>query len=231
MSPIKHIVQADYSGRKMLVVAVTALVFATMAIVAQLPLEIQDTLLAENGLFETLSVIGYVICITMMFALWPTDVLMKRWYFPVFMALFAARELDLDKTPFTEGLLKARQFSSDAVSLLEKGISGLILLSIIAAGLILLRRETRGFVRGLIAGATPHLAVLIGLLFIIAYKVMDGIARKLEPFGITLGEDTINLAKVIEEVGELGIPVMFAISIFITSRLLRDTAATTVHRT
>ena len=52
-----------------------------------------------------------------------------------------------------------------------------------------------------------------------------GLARKLEPFGITLGQDQIDLAYVIEEVGELGIPLMFAVAIYLTYRLPRLAAA------
>ena len=212
-------------GGKTIVLGMTLLVFAMMAVVAQLPLPMQGSLLAEGGPFETLSVVGYGLCILMMFALWPKASVARRWYFAVFMALFAARELDLDKKPFTEGLLKARQFSSDGVSLMEKGVAGVILLAIIATGLILLRRETWGFIRGVAKGAAPQLAVLIGLLFIVVYKLTDGLARKLEPFGITLGQDQIDLAYVIEEVGELGIPLMFAVAIYLTYRLPRLAAA------
>ena len=52
-----------------------------------------------------------------------------------------------------------------------------------------------------------------------------GLARKLEPFGITLGREQIDLAYVIEEVGELGIPLMFAVAIYLTYRLPRIAAA------
>jgi hypothetical protein len=217
--------QKTVTGGKAIVFGMTVLVFAMMAVVAQLPMPMQDSLLAEGGPFETLSVVGYGLCILLMFVLWPAASAARRWYFAVFMALFAARELDLDKKPFTEGLLKARQFSSDGVSLMEKGVAGVILVAIIATGLILLRRETWGFIRGVAKGAAPQLAVLIGLLFIIVYKLTDGLARKLEPFGITLGQDQIDLAYVIEEVGELGIPLMFAVAIYLTYRLPRLAAA------
>ena len=154
--------QNTVTGGKAIVFGMTVLVFAMMAVVAQLPMPMQASLLAEGGPFETLSVVGYGLC---------------------------------------------------------------ILLAIIATGLILLRRETWGFIRGVAKGAAPQLAVLIGLLFIVVYKLTDGLARKLEPFGITLGQDQIDLAYVIEEVGELGIPLMFAVAIYLTYRLPRLAAA------
>ena len=84
--------QSTVTGGKAIVFGMTVLVFAMMAVVAQLPMPMQESLLAEGGPFETLSVVCY--------GLW-------------------------------------------------------ILLAIIATGLILLRRETWGFIRGIAKGAAP----------------------------------------------------------------------------
>ncbi|UWR21696.1 hypothetical protein [Sulfitobacter sp. S190] len=193
-------------------------VFAVMAMIAALPLATQKTLLTEGGPVETLSVIGYAICIALLFVLWPLAEVARRWYFVVLLALFAGRELDLDKAPFTEGLLKARQYTGDTVGPVELVISAAILLAIILTCLILLRRETGRFIRGLAARSPAAAATLLGVLFIGVYKAIDGLARKLEPFGITVSEDLNNLISVIEEVGELGIPLMFAVAIILSAR-------------
>ncbi|QUJ76878.1 hypothetical protein KDD17_02110 [Sulfitobacter albidus] len=81
----------------------TLATFATMAVVSLLPMPTQLSLLAEGGLFETLSALGYGVCIALMFLLWPTSEIRRRWYFPVVFALFAGRELDLDKIPLPKG--------------------------------------------------------------------------------------------------------------------------------
>ena len=45
--------------------------FATMALISSLPQSNQRALMAEGGVVETLSVIGYLICIGLMLVLWP----------------------------------------------------------------------------------------------------------------------------------------------------------------
>ena len=59
--------QNTVTGGKAIVLGMTVLVFAMMAVVAQLPMPMQDSLLAEGGPFETLSVVGYGLCILLMF--------------------------------------------------------------------------------------------------------------------------------------------------------------------
>ena len=61
--------QNTVTGGKAIVFGMTALVFAMMAVVAQLPMPMQDSLLAEGGPFETLSVVGYGLCILLMFVM------------------------------------------------------------------------------------------------------------------------------------------------------------------
>lgn len=204
-----------FTGRTAVITA-ALLIFALMFVVNQLPLQTQTALLREGGLIETLSVIGYGICIALMLVLWGLRPTLKRWYFAVMMALFAGRELDLDKIPFSEGLLKSRQYIGDTVPTGERIIAALILLGVIATVLTLLRRETGRFVRGLRARSAAAYAVLIGILFIGAYKTIDGLGRKLAPFGIDISQNLDRTAALIEEIGELGIPLMFGLAIVLS---------------
>lgn len=204
-----------------LVLAATASVFALMAIVGALPLSARKPLLTEGGPVETLSAIGYIVCIGLIVALWPRAETRARWYFPVVLALFAGRELDLDKRPFTEGLLKARQYTGDTVPTGELIWSSALLLAILATLAILLWHETKPFLRGLARRSPVALAVLVGVVFIGFYKAIDGLGRKLAPFGITISEDLNNSIAVVEEIGELGIPLMLGIAIVLAARPLR----------
>ncbi|WP_417249614.1 hypothetical protein [Celeribacter sp.] len=212
---------AAYSSRKSglgLVFGAAAVILVLIVLVAQLPLASQKSIVAEGGLFEVASMLGYIGCIVLLFVLWPREAVWSKWYFVVVLAVCAARELDLDKIPFTEGLLKLRQYTGDTVGPVELVISAAILLGIIASCLILLRRETRAFLAGLARFDAASVAVLLGVVFLVFSKSIDGIARKLEPFGISVSEDQNNLFGVIEEVGEFGIPLMFAIAIILISR-------------
>lgn len=195
----------------------TLATFAVMAVVSLLPMPTQLDLLVEGGPIESLSVAGYGVCIGLMFTLWPGSEVRRRWYFPVMFALFAGRELDLDKIPFTEGLLKASQYTGDKVLLPELILSSVLLLAIVGTVVVLLLREARGFVSGLLRAKPACYAALIGLLFIGVCKSIDGLGRKLEPFGVTISDSLDHTASLIEEIGELGIPVMFALGVWLAT--------------
>lgn len=210
--PQKQMSAPRFGGGRYVLLGVLATV-AAMAFVATLPEPRQTALVAEGGLFEGLSVAGYLLCLALFLLLWGPLATLARWYLPLILALFAARELDLDKRPFTEGLLKARQYTGDSVETPELVLSALLLLAILASLATLLRRETGRFLRGLRRLDPAALSVLVGLLFLVGYKALDGLGRRLEPFGIELGESLDQMLLLVEEIGEAGIPLMFAIAI------------------
>ncbi len=212
-----HDHDAPHDGGRLVIAAIAA-VFATMLAVAAMPPSDQRALLAEGALIEAVSAMGYWACIALMLALWPFRAVLARWYFVVLLAFCTARELDLDKRGFTEGLLKARQYTGDTVALPELVLSALILAALIATVLVAMWREVPGFLRLLVARNARAYAVLVGFAFIFAYKAIDGAARKLEPFGITLGDALETHLLVVEEVGEMGIPLLFALAIALTAR-------------
>ena len=178
------------------------------------PAATQTTLLAEGGFYESLSVVGYILCILAL--VWTLRGAVQRvWYLPLVLAVMAARELDLDKSLFTRGLFKARQYTGEGVPLGERLIAGLILALIVTAILLMLWRHARPYLTALFRGRAWAGAVLLGIGFTVAYKLLDGIARKLAPLGIEVSADAERTAFVVEEIGELGIPVMFLVAILL----------------
>ena len=187
---------------------------AQMVVVNGLPAATQTTLLAEGGFYESLSVVGYILCILAL--VWTLRGAVQRvWYLPLVLAVMAARELDLDKSLFTRGLFKARQYTGEGVPLGESLIAGLILALIVTAILLMLWRHARPYLTALFRGRAWAGAVLLGIGFTVAYKLLDGIARKLAPLGIEVSADAERTAFVVEEIGELGIPVMFLVAILL----------------
>ena len=195
--------------------AVLIVVFAAqMAVVNALPEATQDILLAEGGFYESLSVLGYLLCIAAL--VWRLRGAIRQvWYLPLILAVMAGRELDLDKALFTRGLFKARQYTGADVPMAERLIAGLILALILAALVTLLWRHARPFAVALVRGQAWAGAVLLGIGFTVAYKLLDGIARKLAPLGVEVSADAERTAYVVEEIGELGIPVMFLAAILL----------------
>lgn len=193
------------------------LLFIAIAVALLLPQAAQVGVITEGGPVETLSAVGYAVCIILMAVLWGVRGLFHRWYIALMMALFAARELDLDKRPFTEGLLKSRQYIGDTVPGGERLMAFVILIAIVATIVILVRRHAVGFLRGVLAGTPAAVATAVGIAYIAVFKSIDGIARKLAPYGIEVSEAASDAASVIEEVGELGIPLMFGLAIYLAS--------------
>lgn len=187
---------------------------AQMVVVNGLPAATQTTLLAEGGFYESLSVVGYLLCILAL--VWTLrGAVLRVWYLPLVLAVMAGRELDLDKSLFTRGLFKARQYTGEGVPLGERLIAGLILALIVTAILLMLWRHARPYLTALFRGRAWAGAVLLGIGFTVAYKLLDGIARKLAPLGIEVSADAERTAFVVEEIGELGIPVMFLVAILL----------------
>ena len=187
---------------------------AQMVVVNGLPAATQTTLLAEGGFYESLSVVGYILCVLAL--VWTLRGAVQRvWYLPLVLAVMAARELDLDKSLFTRGLFKARQYTGEGVPLGERLIAGVILALIVTAILLMLWRHARPYLTALFRGRAWAGAVLLGIGFTVAYKLLDGIARKLAPLGIEVSADAERTAFVVEEIGELGIPVMFLVAILL----------------
>ena len=199
---------------------------AQMVVVNGLPAATQTTLLAEGGFYESLSVVGYLLCILAL--VWTLrGAVLRVWYLPLVLAVMAARELDLDKILFTRGLFKARQYTGEGVPLGERLIAGLVLALIVTAILLMLWRHARPYLTALFRGRAWAGAVLLGIGFTVAYKLLDGIARKLAPLGIEVSADAERTAFVVEEIGELGIPVMFLAAIL----LWPGPSLTTAHPT
>ncbi|MBI6629468.1 hypothetical protein [Pontibaca salina] len=205
------------SGSYFFLLAALMLILATIGILHFFSAEDQKHLLAEGGFFENLTVLGYGVCLLLIWSCWPWQKVRERWYFSALIILFALRELDYDKSHFTLGLLKARQYTGDMVGFPEKIISIMLLVLLVALLISILVNETRAFISGLIAAKPSELAVLSSLVLIVVTKSVDGLGRKLADFNITISKSVEQTATVVEEIGELGIPIMFAVAIILSA--------------
>ena len=186
------------------------LIFLIISFLPFLDTEQQKNLLAEGGLFESLTVYLYIFCLILIYVSWPLRKILSKWYFSALILLFALRELDYDKAYFTHGVLKSRQYFSDLVGLPELLISIGVLIFILAVLALIVLRERNNFIKGVIDFRQSQLAVLTSIILVIVTKTIDGMERK---FGIDLLPSGERFALIVEEVGEMGIPIMFAIAI------------------
>ena len=89
-------------------------------------------------------------------------------------------------------------------------ISLAVLIFILTVLLFIVFKERNNFIKGVINFRQSQLAVLASIILVIVTKTIDGAERK---FGIDLSPSGERFVLVVEEVGEMGIPIMFAIAI------------------
>ena len=186
------------------------LIFIIIGFLTFLDAEQQKNLLVEGGLFESLTVYLYVFCLIIIGVRWPWQKILSNWYLSALIVLFALRELDYDKAHFTYGVLKSRQYFSDLVGLPELLISIAVLIFILTVLTLIVLKERNNFIKGIIDLKQSQLAVLASMILVIVTKTIDGMERK---FGIDLSPSGERFSLIVEEVGEMGIPIMFAIAI------------------
>jgi len=186
------------------------LLFSIIGFLPFLDVEQQKNLLTEGGLFESLTVYLYIFCLILIGVRWPLQKILSNWYLSALIILFALRELDYDKANFTHGVLKSRQYFSDTVGLPELLISIVVLIFILTVLTLIVLKERNNFIKGVINLRQSQLAILASIILVIITKTIDGMERK---FGIDLSPSGERFALIVEEVGEMGIPIMFAIAI------------------
>ena len=96
------------SSRLWLPLTLILLIFI-MGLITFMDIDEQKKLLTEHGLFESLTVYLYILCLVLIFIFWSWKKIISKWYLSALIILFALRELDYDKAHFTHGVLKSRQ--------------------------------------------------------------------------------------------------------------------------
>ena len=207
---MKQLVKHDLSRNCFWLSLAIVLLISIMGLMSFMDADEQKKLLTEHGLFESLTVYLYILCLILILIFWSWKKIISKWYLSALIILFALRELDYDKAHFTHGVLKSRQYFSDLVGFPEliASISILIFIVLVLGSIII--KEKDSFIEGIKSLKQSQLAILASIILIIVTKTIDGAERK---FGIDLTASYERLALIIEEVGEMGIPIMFAVAI------------------
>jgi hypothetical protein len=170
------------------------------------------SLLHEEGTVEQLSALGYFLCVFVLVALGRSDYFREHFPLVAFPMLFGLRELDFDKR-FTEtGLLQSRIITGDDVLVHERILGLVVMVTILGLAFQALRVYFLSFLKGLLRLDSMALGVALAMAFLVLSKTIDGLGRKLEPFGIIVSEQMTFAVAVVEEVSELGIPFVLIIT-------------------
>ena len=116
------------------------------------------------------------------------------------------------------GILKSNLYLTDQAPVWER-LMGVVVLALLAAAAIrLVRLHGRTFLRGLRAGDSGawSFAAAIGVAGLA--KSIDGLARKLRPFDVTLDPGVDRSVGLVEEMLELAIPLLLLYAVLKATR-------------
>lgn len=134
--------------------------------------------------------------------------------------LMGARELGWHQAFTSHGVFSSKQYFYDTVPLTEKLLAGgiaLTLLTLVGVSLIASIRD----LRRLVADRPPALAGLKTLIVTVpVLMVVDALPRLMEDAGHKLPADAVARLLAIEELGELGLPVIVILVIWQVARAL-----------
>lgn len=174
--------------------------------------EHKHTLLREDGIIELLTVFIYFLCIICIFYTGKLDYLKSGYGFIMLIILFMLRELDFDKTFTTMSILKPKLYFNSEAYLTEKIIGIIIILLLLYIALWIIYNYSREFLFHPSKNAVISLGALLIIIFLVVAKLLDGISRKLKMFGVEINSQIRDYAWAIEEILELGIPIIILLT-------------------
>ncbi|TFL19143.1 hypothetical protein [Jannaschia formosa] len=176
-------------------------------------------LYGEDGPVEIASVVAYLGAAVAYAAAAPGLAAGRYWQIPATLLLAAAREMDLDKSLLSGGILKSRFYTGD-FPLWEKLVGLVIVVFALWAGLRLIRHGAGPVWRALRSGRGWPWLVVGALVGVVVAKGFDGIGRKLRPLGIEVSQALNDQLGDVEEWLELGAAaaILLAVALWARSR-------------
>lgn len=171
--------------------------------------------LKEGGIIETLSVIGYFVAALLILLKGKWPYIKQYHYFFILIIMFGLRELDFHKKFTTMGMFKSKFYLSDAVPMSEKLIGLLVISLILYIFIKIIKNHSKDFFSQIKKISPVHIGVLITFMVLFFSKAIDGLARKLGQLDIVIEQQTSTNFEVIEEVLEMGVPLLIIATLFI----------------
>ena len=166
-------------------------------------------------MIETLSALGYFLAALLMIVRGKWAYIKKYHYFFMLVLLFGFRELDFDKRFTTMGILKIKFYLSSSVPLSEKMI-GLFVITVLFYILFsIVKNYYKDFFLNIKNLSPVYMGSLLIFLVLLVAKTMDGLSRKLADLGFVMEEQLVSYFELIEEILELGIPLLIISTLLI----------------
>ncbi|HEX2146977.1 MAG TPA: hypothetical protein VHG11_04915 [Pseudorhizobium sp.] len=208
--PTEPTTSVDRPWRFLVWAAIGTVAFVAIGLATQ---GLRVTIASEAGAVEIASPLLYAYAAAIWLWTRPGDTWRRSWEVPAIMFLMAGREFDLDKKLTSVGVLKSNLYLTDMAPVTER-ILGLVALAVVATVAIrIIALHGRSLISGLISLKLWAWSVAFGAGFAVVSKLIDGIGRKLAPFGITVDGPTEAMFIIAEELLEFGVPVMFLVAV------------------
>lgn len=214
----KHVLWA-YGG-------VLAFLFLFFVHVVAMDPESERMLLKENGPVELLSALLHFACFGLFLVEGRLAFFKRHYYLVLLPLLFGLRELDFHKRFTTMDLFKSRFYMSPAVPFQEKMIGVVVLLGILFLVFMLCKNHIVRWGAGLRARDTVAWGVLLTIALMGGSKTLDGLQRKMASMGWQLSDTLARHSTSLEEILELGLPLMMIVTVLTHFHLRRETART-----
>jgi len=170
----------------------------------------------ENGPVEKLSAAGYGLALVLFAVRWRGGK-SYPWFLLMLLAM-GLRELDFHARWTTMTTTSTRFYVSPEVPFFEKAIVLILLVLLVYGFFRLVCSHGAAFIAGIRAGRTGAIGVLLGLVLALSAKLLDGLSRKMDDLGVDISGTSAHAAECVEEVLELGIPLMFIAAIIMAWR-------------
>ncbi len=170
-------------------------------------------LLKEGGLIEAATALGYFLCVAVMVYRGGLSYIKKYYDIFTLIIFFMLRELDFDTRFTTTGIFKLRFYTGANVPLLEKIIGIFIIVFLLYIIFMMIRRHLRDFLINLRRQDIVAVGVFITCALLGVSQTLDGLDRKLKGLGIEISHQLSLDAGAIEEIAELGVPIIILITL------------------
>ncbi len=173
-----------------------------------------NPLFLETGPIETLSPLGYGLCMVLIVALGGIRFAFTR-AFSLMVVLLAMllRELDFHTRFTAMSVTKRDFFLSGEVALFEKLLAFFVLALIGVAVLHVIATYGRPFVERLRRFDPVGIAAALSMAMVVSSLVLDGGGRSLARIGFPVSAESGNFLEKVEETLEMGIPIFAALAI------------------
>lgn len=172
----------------------------------------KDFFLKENGFVELATAFCYFVCAAMIVYKGGISYLKKYYYVFIVILSLMLRELDFHKKFTTMSLFKSRFYISDTVPLAEKIVGVIVVFLLLYLVVKMIHRHTAELLYGLKNNSIISFGIFVAGILLLSAFTLDGIARRLKLVGIEISSQASLHAGVLEEVLELGIPMILIVT-------------------